>query len=283
MGLIATDGCLSRDGRHVNITAKDHQYLFGLRNALGVSCRVTKCYGSSGQAAHRLQIGSRALYDHLLVLGLTPKKSLTIPALNVPDGWFRDFLRGVIDGDGNIRRWQHPTNDHEQWAVRICGASEPFIRWLEATTERLWNVNGSVHSRKPKNEQHHTLYTLRYGKLAAKVVLEQCYYHDAFALSRKQKLAEECISTTVGWSKSKTVRDQDRWQRWKYMHVWKTRPISPEGVDSQRADPAAGLVSDDGAVFSQPGWRNWRDAEGLKPSVPKGTCGFDSHPRHPYS
>ena len=280
VGLIATDGCLSSDGRHVNITAKDHEYLSGLRNALGVSCQVTKCYGSSGQMAHRLQIGSRALYDRLLTLGLTPKKSLTIPALNVPDEGFRDFLRGVIDGDGNIRRWQHPTNGREQWAVRIYGASKPFIRWLQATTERLWRVRGFIYYSKPQNERHHTLYTLKYGKLAAKVILEQCYYPGSFALARKRTLAEACAAASVGWSKSKTVGDRDQWHHWKYVHVWTKRPTGYGNPDDQSNDPAAGIFSDGDAVFGEPGWRNWRNALGLKPSGAKASCGFDSHPRH---
>ena len=112
--LIATDGCLSGNGRTVIIAAKDRSYLSQLREMLGLQCRVGRVKGGYGHVAHRLQIGSRVLYDRLLAIGLTPRKSLTIQALAVPDHGFADFLRGVIDGDGNIRRWQHPTNGREQ-------------------------------------------------------------------------------------------------------------------------------------------------------------------------
>ena len=145
----------------MSITAKDYEYLYGLRKALGVSCRVTKCYGSSGLVAHRLQIGSRVLYERLLALGLTPKKSLTIPALKIPDEWFHDFLRGVIDGDGNIRWWIHPSNGREQWTVRIVSASRPFLAWIQETVKRLWRVTGGLHVRPPASEKHHPLYTLK--------------------------------------------------------------------------------------------------------------------------
>ncbi len=146
VGVVAADGCLSSDGRHVTVVAKDGRYLSQLKRHAGLRCGVTKCYGSSGQLAHRLQIGSRVLYDRLLGIGLTPRKSLTIGQLAVPDEYFRDFLRGVIDGDGNIRRWNHPTNGREQWRLYVCGASKPFLAWLRETIERLWAVGGRIHT-----------------------------------------------------------------------------------------------------------------------------------------
>ena len=36
-----------------------------------------------------------------------------------------------------------------------------------------------------------------------------------------------------------------------------------------------------GAILARPGWRNWRDAPGLKPGVPAGAYGFESRPRQP--
>ena len=212
---------------------------------LGLQCRVGRVKGGYGHVAHRLQIGSRVLYDRLLAIGLTPRKSLTIQALAVPDHGFADFLRGVIDGDGNIRRWQHPTNGREQWALRIYGASEPFISWLQATVERLWCVRGLVHHRQPQDERHHTLHTLKYGKLAARVILAKCYAPGAFALKRKQVLAAACIGGSVGWSKSKTVLDRKSWKGWKYEHIWKHRATD---LTNPNVDPTSGLVKEVGEL-----------------------------------
>src|SRR3990167_1999126 len=119
---------------------------------LGLQCRVGRVKGGYGHVAHRLQIGSRVLYDRLLAIGLTPRKSLTIRPLDVPDHGFADFLRGVIDGDGNIRRWQHPTNGREQWSVRIVGASQPFLQWIQEAAERLWGVAGGLYIRAAQSE-----------------------------------------------------------------------------------------------------------------------------------
>jgi len=133
VGLIATDGCLSRDRRHIDVTLKEKDHLERIRKNVGLRCSVSKKLNGTGKIAYHMQIGSRILYYKLLAIGLTPKKSLTLGALQVPDRRFSDFLRGVIDGDGNIRRWIHPTNGREQWAVRVFGCSRPFLAWLQGT------------------------------------------------------------------------------------------------------------------------------------------------------
>lgn len=51
LGLIATDGCISGDGRHVNITSADRLYLatvrevLGLRNAIGKKHNGPRTFG----------------------------------------------------------------------------------------------------------------------------------------------------------------------------------------------------------------------------------------------
>ena len=175
VGLVATDGCLSSDGRHVDVTAKDKNFLEQLRQLLDLRCGVSVKNNGRGQDAHRIQIGSRSLYDRLLTIGLTPRKSLTLGPLKVPDDGFRDFLRGVIDGDGSIRRWCHPTNGREQWAVKIHGASRPFLEWLGQTSLRLWSVKGKLHTLYRLSLSRNPIYQMKYGKIAAKVILARAY------------------------------------------------------------------------------------------------------------
>ena len=276
VGLIATDGCLSGDGRHTDITAKSKAYLTRIRTFAKLPWRVTTKRSSQGHIAHRIQISSKAFYDRLTAVGLTPRKSLTIGPLDVPGSWFHEFFRGVIDGDGNIRRWQHPTNGREQWTVRIYGCSEPFLKWLRDSIDRLWRVRGGLHQEMAKDSRHHTKYTLKYGKLAAKVILEKCYYPGALALERKRILAAKCVRVPVGWSKSKTVSDATEWRNWKYVHIWSSRCGTSNRGD---ADPTAGLVRDS-AIHWWAGVAKLVSAHDLKSCVPEGTCGFDSHPRH---
>jgi len=104
VGLITSDGCLSKDGRHIDITSSDKNYLLQLRKATGLSNKITAKYGGNKNIAYRIQFANRQFYDFLLSVGLTPHKSLTLGSLNITENYFHDFLRGLIDGDGCIRR-----------------------------------------------------------------------------------------------------------------------------------------------------------------------------------
>lgn len=252
VGLIATDGSLSVDGRHIDITSSAPEHLEQIRIALGLCCRVRPKWSGYGSRGFHLQIGSVDLYQKLRRIGLTARKSLTLGQLGVPDRHFGDFLRGVVDGDGGIRRWIHPTNGREQWVIRIVGASRPFLAWIQSTVERLWQARGVTHVQVRKTP-HHPLYTLQYGKLAARVILTECYYPGALALERKRALAVHCVAVPVGWSQSKTVDDLDRWRNWKYVQVWgNTRASHARDTGGEQQN------FDGKLIFScdTPGWLN---------------------------
>jgi hypothetical protein len=213
VGLIATDGCLSEDGRHVTITSAEAEYLSAIRAAAGLVARVSPSFKHGRISCYKIQITSVNLYRRLLALGLTPRKSLTLGPLLIPDSGFADFLRGVIDGDGCIRHWRHPSNGREQWALRIVSASGAFLEWLQPIVTRLWGVTGNIHR---ESRTTNDLFTLKYGKLAARVIFSECYYPRALTLQRKAVLAQKCVASVVGWSVSKTVPNASHWKGWIY-------------------------------------------------------------------
>ena len=102
IGLMATDGNLSRDGRHISVVSKDLDLLEALRRCLGLRVAISEFQSARGRRVGRVQWSHRAFYDALLTIGLTPAKSLTLGPLAVPDKYFADFFRGCIDGDGSI-------------------------------------------------------------------------------------------------------------------------------------------------------------------------------------
>lgn len=199
VGLIASDGCLCKDGRHIDITAKEKDFLQRIKKNLGLVNKVCAKNKGTSKQAYRIQIANKGFYEFLLSIGLTQNKSLTIGELKVPNEYFIDFVRGEIDGDGCIRKWKHPSNQGEQWSLRICSGSEKFIRWLEATSEILLRIKGKIH------KQSDTQWILKYGKMAARKIAEKCYYKNCLGLERKIKLAQECSRSYSGWDRSKTV------------------------------------------------------------------------------
>lgn len=198
-GLVATDGCLIRNRRHVVLVAKNREFL----EMLKARCRITNAIGENfngkGQLSHRISICSRDYWTDLARIGLFPAKSRTIGALTVPDSMFPDFFRGVVDGDGSIRRWTHPGNGGEQWSLRVYSASPPFLSWLKFSLARLNGVEGKLH------HGHDGVWVLKYGKMAAQKVLGGCYDEVVPALENKRRLALACAAAANGWSRSKTT------------------------------------------------------------------------------
>jgi len=200
VGLITSDGCLSPDGRHIDITAKDRNFLTELTGKLKIGNRVTIKNSGTKKRAYHIQIANRNFYDFLLSVGLMPKKSLIINSLNIPSIYFSDFLRGMIDGDGCIRKWIHSSNKKEQWSLRIYSGSAPFMRWLRDTIEISLRAKGRIYKNKDGRD-----WILKYGKMAARAIVERCYYKGCFGLQRKIALAKDCIESYRGWNISKTV------------------------------------------------------------------------------
>jgi len=196
IGFIATDGSLSIDRRHIYLTSKDEDLLISIRDSLFLKNKIgKKARGSEKVKKYStLQFGDVKFYDFLLNIGLMPRKSLTLGALKVVEEYFVDFLRGVIDGDGNIHTFIHTTNKNVQWTLRIYSAAHDFIYWLKDKVEERFSINGTIQIRKDKNRTN-PLYVLRFGKFASKVILRETYYEDCLALERKLQKAKKCLES----------------------------------------------------------------------------------------
>lgn len=201
VGLITSDGCLSADGRHVDITAKDKDFLEKVRQEFKLHSKIREKRNEQNQVSHSLQISSKAFYLFLLSLNLIPRKSKKLGGLIVPEPLFHSFIRGVIDGDGCIRNWIHPQNGREQWSIRIYSGSNLFLQWLSKKIAILYGLYGALHQNQSGNVS-----VLKYGKMATQRLLILCYSEGSLCLQRKYRKARECIESTTSWSKSKTVR-----------------------------------------------------------------------------
>ncbi|MCL5435596.1 MAG: hypothetical protein M1275_00770, partial [Patescibacteria group bacterium] len=112
VGLIATDGCLYKDGRHLAFISKDYDLVCQFKELLGLNNKIAKKPSGfvKGGYGHWVQFGDVNFYNFLLSIGLTPAKSKTLGPLKIPDRYFFDFIRGHFDGDGSFysywdKRW----------------------------------------------------------------------------------------------------------------------------------------------------------------------------------
>lgn len=187
IGVIATDGNLSPDLRHIHITSKDKEMILNCKRCLGISNIIGKKArgGSKDKKYYVLQFGDKNFFEFLLSIGITPKKSKTIGELKIPKKYFKDFLRGCIDGDGSITISKHPESKYPQYKVRLCSASKIFLEWILNMSSELCSIKGgSIHI--PKNS---SVYTLLFAKKDSIKILRWMYKGKVVSLSRKKKIA----------------------------------------------------------------------------------------------
>ena len=190
VGLIASDGCLLNDGRHIDLTSNDEKLLNTFSGTLGKKLKIGQKKNSNGGQSYRVQFSDVAYYDFLLNAGLTPRKSHTIHKINVPDEYYKDFLRGVFDGDGTVygyfdTRWPNSF----MYYTSITSASIYFLEFLRSQNKRLFNTSkGSV-------RKHTKASILAYAKKDSKILYEAMYTDCASNyLERKKAKFENFIA-----------------------------------------------------------------------------------------
>lgn len=189
IGLIATDGCLSKNRGHVDLTSKDFEQMENFKKALNIEINIgEKNY--KGKHAYRIQVGDVLFYQFLESIGMTQAKSKTIGAVEVPKKLFFDFLRGCFDGDGSFysyydKRWKSSF----MFYLTLASASPNFLDWIREELREEIGVGG--HISKAKDTSTHQL---RYAKKEAMEIIKKMYYNDeVICLSRKRKKIEKAL------------------------------------------------------------------------------------------
>ncbi|MDP6756508.1 MAG: hypothetical protein QGG82_02440 [Patescibacteria group bacterium] len=190
IGLIASDGSLSKDGRHIAFVSKDKDQIIAFKKCLNLktktAARIDKDTGET--MCFQTQFGDIHFYNWLLSIGLTPNKSKTINTLNIPDKYLRDFLRGDFDGDGYFysfkdKRWPNSY----MFYTNFISASMPHIKWLRERINKKWHISGHIVNIK-------RAWILRFAKKESRILIPKMYYSAGLpSLKRKKVKIEKCI------------------------------------------------------------------------------------------
>lgn len=182
VGLLTTDGSLSIDGRHINLTSKDIDQIktfariLGLQNKIGLK---SSTYNPKG-TYYQIQFGNVELYKFLLSIGLTPNKTNILGRLKIPDKFFADFLRGHLDGDGcTYSYWDKRWKNSFMLYTEFISASKGHLVWIEETIKRLYGISGKITA--------YRIYHLKYAKKSSCEIIKVMYYRsDIPCLKRKR-------------------------------------------------------------------------------------------------
>lgn len=181
-GLMASDGCLSSDGRHMCLTSQDIEQLETFKRCLGLTNKISwKPSGYSRRRGSQVQFGDVVLYRWFVSIGITPRKTHTIAKVKIPNAYFFDYLRGEFDGDGSSHAYWD-TRWRSSVSLYICftGVSKEHLYWLASVITRLIGAQGSI---QPGTRS----FCLKYAKGNAKIIHDAMYYAKEIPYLKRKK------------------------------------------------------------------------------------------------
>lgn len=200
VGLFATDGCLYKDGRHLNLVSMDTEQLRHFTLCLNLNVQITfKSRKKNDTRCPQLQFSDVALYQFFVRIGLTPAKSKTLSTLAIPKRYFFDFLRGVMDGDGSFYSYYDPRwRSSFMYYLILASASKSFIDWIRLELNQRLGVVGHVTLQRSKST-----YQLKYAKQESLKIIKKMYYSRTVVCLKRKRLKieralREAIKTRAG-------------------------------------------------------------------------------------
>ncbi|MDP3093170.1 MAG: LAGLIDADG family homing endonuclease [bacterium] len=147
---------------------------------------------SIGEKYVHFSIHSQVIVDDLKKLEVTYRKSFRktrgkIP--NIPYKYIRDFIRGIVDGDGSInfnkkgRQKGYPN-------LSICGKKE-VMAFIRDHFLSKFNIYSKI-SQGKKNGKLSNVFYICYRCNSAKTLINYLYNNANLYLKRKFKLAKQC-------------------------------------------------------------------------------------------
>lgn len=186
LGFICADGCISHRLNILTISQKEIEILEKIKKLMQAEQNIVHY---SHQDINHLPIGSKAIVEDLLKLGITPKKSLTIKFPCMATEYISHFIRGYFDGDGTICR------QGTGWKVSIVSGSKDFIESVKEKFEQFSGVN----AQKIYKHNDANAYMLGYYSRDNIIKIFNFFYDEytlknELCLIRKYNLFKEAIS-----------------------------------------------------------------------------------------
>jgi hypothetical protein len=191
IGLITTDGSMSKDGRHISLTSKDLEQIENIAKALNLKNKISK--KRSGYITERkyfvIQFGNKTLYNFLLSIGLHPNKTKSLSSLKIPTKYFADFLRGHLDGDGFTHSyWDKRWKSSFMLYTGFSSGSKLHLEWLRNKISELFQIEGKI------KYVGKSTYHLIFAKQSSLVLIKKMYYKkDVLCLQRKRFKIEQSL------------------------------------------------------------------------------------------
>ncbi len=193
LGLLFTDGNIFIGKKEMNqialeLTVRDVEILEKLKQELNTNNKITYRKNPNRSETVSLKVFSKKMVEDLSKYGVIPqktKKTKHLPLDLIPNGFKKDFVRGLIDGDGSV--FYHG-KDKSLLGVTFCSYNRSICEELKKICDSFIGIetNHKVYTEKNKNISRVT-----YTKQDVTKQLVTVLYKDSnYYLTRKYNLAK---------------------------------------------------------------------------------------------
>lgn len=190
LGFFTADGNLTinpRGGHYIEFTSCDRVILERIKKLLDSEHKISKRvrHNPKWKDAYRFQIGSKKVFNDLVNLGLSPRKSNSIKFLKVPNEFLGDFIRGYFDGDGNVSFGRYWRKDRQKWyyilSTRFTSGSIGFLKGLKESLKSyifgggIYEKNRGGYDLEFSLRDSIALYNLMYNNISSDLYLNRKY------------------------------------------------------------------------------------------------------------
>ncbi len=148
-------------------------------------------------------ISSQKIVEDLKFLGISYRKSLHENIPNVPKKYIKDFIRGIVDGDGSISfgKSNYPT-------LSVCGG-ENTINFIQKHFFSKFNIYSKISTRK-KYEKSQPIFYIAYRANSAKTLIYYLYNASTIYLERKFKLAKRSFDAKIRHKEKNYTEEEEK-------------------------------------------------------------------------
>lgn len=146
-GWILTDGSVSEQSGQISLMLKsiDKDVLEKIKHTMKFSGHIYDRISSDGRTSSSLRICRKSLCEDLFTIGLARKhKTFNTSLPNVPCEVFWDLMRGIFEGDGNLKhgmRWNDLT-------ITIASATKDFLTGIQRKLSSEFGIHTRMYTRK---------------------------------------------------------------------------------------------------------------------------------------
>lgn len=198
-GWLLTDGSIQEKTGHVALCLKTHDkdVLIKIKEVIEFTGKIYDRVSKEGKQTSTLRVCRKSICEDIFALGMAREnKTFNTAMPDIPDEYFWDFLRGVVEGDGGI---YHRTGNTDALAINISGATKQFMVDLQSALGKI-GISTRLNTRKANSSSGNVaeVYTLETKSNADS--LRMCYFMyanttDANRLRRKFNVYQNYVAT----------------------------------------------------------------------------------------